>query len=254
MTGKTLVYTAICGDYDRLKPQAAQSIDCDWVCFTDAPTAPVGDWQISHIHGGSALSSRTKSRYLKIQNHELFPGGWSDLGGEFGHVHYEHTVWIDGSMQIMDSTFIEEVLASIGSSGWSIFRHPVRNCVYEEAACAGNMIKYQGQPMRQQAAAYRRIGYPAHNGLYACGVIARSSRAHQLASINALWWRESLKWSELDQISIPVVLWRLGLQVDIIPARLWHKLGLDVAHRMWEYELQTGLQEQIDPGREGRYE
>ncbi len=32
---RVCIYTAICGDYDKLKPQPNQTVECDFLCFTD---------------------------------------------------------------------------------------------------------------------------------------------------------------------------------------------------------------------------
>lgn len=238
MTGKVLVYTAICGGYDSLKPQVHQTVNCDWVCFTDGHLQGQLGWQISSMSGGDGMTARMRSRWPKIQNHILFPGGWNDMGNNLGTEHYDYTVWIDGSMQITEPAFIESVIESIGPSGWSMFCHPWRGCTYAEVECAADMVKYRNQSMREQAAEYRRIGFPENQGLYACGVIARKSSALHLAAVGDLWWRECLNWSELDQVALPVVLWRLGVNVDEIPRQLWGGLSLQVSHRAWEYDIQ----------------
>jgi hypothetical protein len=102
-----------------------------------------------------------------------------------------------------------------------MFPHPERGCIYDEVVQSATMRKYQAQPIHEQAASYRTEGYPAQNGLMACGLIARRARA-DLGGINEMWWRENLRWSYQDQLSLPVVLWRMGRGFDRIEKNLWH--------------------------------
>jgi hypothetical protein len=238
--GRVCVYTAIYGGYDRLKAQPEQTIKSDWLCFSDMGMDTVGEWQVVTFANpsGGLTKPRIQAKYFKIMSHHVFPGGWFDMATPDFHnnVHYDHLVWIDGSVQIYRPDFLELMLSSIGESGWALFKHPIRDCIYDEAEESALMVKYQADPILEQAALYRRIGYPAHNGLWCGGLIARRTDAHHLAAFNELWWRENTTRSSQDQISLPVVLWRLGLSVDAVPASLHNDyFGFDVGHRMEEY-------------------
>lgn len=233
------VYTAICGGYDRLKAQPQQTVECDWICFSDTPIAPVGQWHVVPVAfaPGNTTSTRLRAKYFKIQSHQLFPGGWLDAGSQsFGTNHYDYLIWIDASVQLVRADFVEMMIANIGTSGWAMFKHPWRNCIYDEALESAPMLKYQGQQIIEQADAYKRAGFPANQGLWCGGLIARKTDAHHLAAINELWWRENLRWSYQDQISLPIVLWRLGLSVDTVNVPFHNDYyGFDVAHRMHEW-------------------
>ena len=244
--GRVCVYTAICGGYDRLKAQPAQSIDCDWLCFTDTPTEQVSNWRIANISypPDESSSSRMRAKHFKVLSHQVFPGGWFDIeSGVFGSTHYDHIIWIDGSVQILRPDLVELMLSSIGDAGWAMFSHPQRNCVYAEAEESAPMVKYRGMKIVEQAAAYRRVGYPVGRGLWSGGLIARRTDAHHLAAINDLWWRENMQWTIQDQISLPVVMWRLGLAVNTVPVPFVNDyFGLDAGHRMGEYQKTTSPQ------------
>lgn len=234
------VYTSIVGNYDRLKPQPKQTVDCDWICFTDEQLAPIGEWQVITVLFPSVpASARARAKHIKVLSHQLFPGGFFDeSGARFAEArHYDYLIWIDGSVQLLRPDFVEMMISSIGKSGWALFRHPWRDCIYDEARESADMVKYQQQPIMEQAEFYRKSGFPSHYGLWCGGLIARRTDAHHLTAINELWWRETMRWTCQDQVSLPVVLWRLGLEVDTVPVPFHNDyFGLDVAHRMSEWE------------------
>ena len=198
MTMRVCIYTAICGDCDDLKPQPGQTINTDFVCFTDARKLPrVPPWTVIQSRRRMDLHPRMRAKYFKIQSHRVFPGGWPDsieappLNQE--HSPYDYLIWIDGSGQIRDANFVDRVISRVGSSGWAMFNHPNRECIYDEAVFSMTMQKYHKLPIREQVESYRAEGYPAGNGLMACTLIARDARRVDLNGINESWWQENLR-------------------------------------------------------------
>jgi hypothetical protein len=130
---------------------------------------------------------------------------------------YGTTIWVDGSHLITNPLFAQEAIESMGDSGMALYRHPWRDCIYEEAEASVGMRKYQDQPIRAQAAAYRAEGHPEHWGLWACGTLVRRNTPG-IRQMDDMWWAEIQKWSYQDQISLPVVLRRM----DFRPAEFQH--------------------------------
>jgi hypothetical protein len=58
------------------------------------------------------------------------------------------------------------------------------------------------------------------NGLFACGVIARSHTA-ALADFGSECLAENMRWSIQDQLSFPFLLWKRGVSVGIFKEHLW---------------------------------
>lgn len=227
---RTCVYTAICGGYDTLKPIPEQDVACDYICFSDDPglTNP-GPWKILPAVCEDQRHPRMRARVFKTLHHRLFKRG--RLRGRIFGPRYAHTVWIDGSIQVKSASFVREFVQHIGASGWSMFVHPDRDCIYPEAEFSMTMPKYRDQPIAGQVAAYRAEGYPADNGLMATGLIARSTMA-DLNAIEKMWWNENLRWSYQDQLSLPVVLWRLRRSYDPVQKNLWSNEWFDwIPHR-----------------------
>jgi hypothetical protein len=221
------VYTAVYGGHDNLKNQPEQTVDCDFICFTDrVGTAHDQGWNVIRAKRREA-HPRMRAKFFKVLSHRVFPHGrlaWrhDPVGALLGRrTRYDALVWIDGSIQIRSPRFVEEFVGRIGGTGWAMFRHPDRDCVYHELGASLPMPKYRGLPLERQVASYRVEGYPARRGLMACTVIARRADDPRLARINEAWWRENVRWTYQDQLSLPVVLWRQGLSYDPVEMNLW---------------------------------
>jgi hypothetical protein len=209
---------------------------CDYICFTDDQAlANPGNWKIIHAPRLPEEHPRMSAKFFKILNHRIFQRGRLSYARSFFQKlfapRYDYTVWIDGSIQVKSAQFVREFVQQVGPSGWSMFVHPDRNCIYPEAEFSRTMAKYQSQPIVAQIEAYRAEGYPAGNGLIAPGLTARST-AVDLSAIEEMWWQENLRRSYQDQLSLPVVLWRLRRSYDPVRKNLWSNEWFDwIPHR-----------------------
>lgn len=227
---RVCIYTAIYGGYDDLKEVPRQSLDCDCLCFTDEPGlgANAHGWQVKLMSSRltAGMHPRMQAKYPRILNQDFFaPPPRNLMGRVLQHArrlaHYDYTIWIDGGIRILSPTFAEEMIGHIGKYGWAMFVHPVRDCIYAECEACWYFPKYADQPLREQVEFYRAQGYPAHNGLMATGLIARDMRDTRLHKINRDWWRENVRWSYQDQLSLPYVLWSNGYWYDEVRLNLW---------------------------------
>ena len=87
------------------------------------------------------------------------------------------------------------------------------------------MPKYAGMSLRAQVDAYLTEGMP-DNMLWAGGVIARRHdddgvMVHPNILLGLKWYHECRRWSPQDQISLPYVLWKLGIEPAIIPGNIY---------------------------------
>ncbi|HVQ38571.1 MAG TPA: glycosyltransferase domain-containing protein [Pyrinomonadaceae bacterium] len=226
---RVAIYTAIYGGYDNLKAQPAQTLDCDFICFTDdAQLTPVSPWRVVHScpEETADLHPRLQSRYPKQMAHRFFRGRSRRKDGRlFEDLRrsptYDYCIWIDASAQILKNDFAEFLISHVGQFGIAMLRHPDRDCIFDEVLACINLRNLKGLPLSEQVEHYRRQGYPEHNGLFAGGLIVRDLQAGRLKSINSQWWKENLRWSSRDQLSLPYLLWKNGYGIDEIPLNLW---------------------------------
>lgn len=230
---RVCIYTAIAGGYDILKKPAVQVMPTDFYCFTDGVSAGLGiknrfleitrnspklgwgKWDILVDSTIKECNSRMWAKWYKLHPHKLFP---SSLCQNY----YDYTIWVDGSAEINSPNFSELVVNSIKSCDRACYKHPVRDCIYEECVESVKMLKYKSQPLKDQVDFYKSCGYPVRNGLMACGVIGRRSSSKQNIVIDEKWWLEINKWSIQDQLSLPYILWSENASCDIIPGELYN--------------------------------
>lgn len=233
---KVCIYTAIYGGYEILLAQPEQTIDCDFVCFTDDPDMSGEGWRVIHKAGEPSLSPRIQAQLPKLMPHDVFataasansiPEHTPDL------TRYDYTIWIDANAVIKGETFAEEMLGYLGRYGIAMFEHPYRDCIYDEVEVCLNIPKYQVTPLGKQAARYRSEGYPERRGLLACGVIVRDMRREEVRRVDEAWWGANLPWSTNDQVSLPYVLWKNNYGCDVIRHYLWnnHLVRWEPHHR-----------------------
>ena len=100
-----------------------------------------------------------------------------------------------------------------------LFRHPWRDCIYDEAQVlvdAGIDVPAVTAQMRL----YRRLGHPAHAGLHATTAMLRDHRSTLLAPVMREWHLQTVRHSFRDQLSLPVVTRLLGLDPAHFPGEL----------------------------------
>lgn len=207
------VYTAVYGGYDALIDPVEQDIAVDWVCFTDDPTLRSRTWRVV-VTDPPADTPRLASKWAKTVPHLALPD-------------HRWTVWVDANMAADSPSFAREALSYVGDSGIAVFRHPHRDCIYDEAHACLRLPRCRDLPVLEQVESYRRQGHPARAGLYACGTIARDRDAAPVAAMGEAWFDECRRWTPRDQLSFPVVARRFDVRPTLFPHHLHRHTGLD---------------------------
>jgi hypothetical protein len=203
---RVAIFTAICGGHDRPKPTRALP-GADWHLWTDRPTGATHGWT-EHLFRPRYQSPRLSAKWVRLNPELLLPD-------------YDLTVWIDASITVVDPAFASLFEPGFAADGFSLFRHPDRDNIYDECAASEPMGKYAGEPMREQCEHYRAGGLPSGHGLWATGVLIRNNRSERLRAMNLDWMNENVRWSCQDQLSLPWVLWKHRIVPTPIPFSLW---------------------------------
>jgi hypothetical protein len=216
----TAVITGIYGTIDWPKPDPIlQSVDCDYFMVTDNEYLRVPGWEMVY--------DPPDGRHPRMQAKKPKLSPWKFLLGD------PPWIWIDGSMEIASSHFVEEALEASFAFGNPLaqWAHPDRICIYPEADLSATLAKYDNTPVLEQADHYARIGHPKDWGLWATGLIVYNRPLPYLAD---LWWAEMNQWGYQDQISQPVALRAAGLRPVNLPHDLrvnpWIRLHSHLTH------------------------
>lgn len=216
----TVIYTAITRNYDHLKEQPLKP-GVDFVAFLESPVVSK-TWQYRAVHNEFSDSNRN-AKIHKILSHRYFPDKL-------------YSLWIDGSVTL-DFPFSLERLIEIylTDCDLAVFKHPERNCIYQEANVCIQRRLDDPDVIRQQIQRYTREGYPSNVGLVEATVLLRR-HTEKVIEFNEAWWEEICKGSKRDQISFNYVARKLNLKYRYFPGNLRQKNYLFVRDAHAKYK------------------
>lgn len=205
---KIVIFTCITGNYDKPKEPLMKLKNVDYILFTDLEIENhkiINGWVCRSIP--SRLLKMTNieiNRYIKMHPFEFFKE------------QYDFSIYIDGNVQIVSdvSTFTEMVDANLGIAAHT---HRFRNCIYSEGKICELKGKGNIERMRKQLESYKTNLFPKHYGLIECTVMVTQLNNDVAKSIYKQWWYEFNKYKSMrDQLSLPYVLWKNGIQVSAV--------------------------------------
>lgn len=197
-----LAYSAIYGGYDQLTPHPDHPAVDLWVCFTDDPNLTCDGW-VTVVEPARFPHPRLSAKWRKAHPPDA-----------------DRSLWIDGSMRLQGPGLVDAMLDALESGDWALWQHPDRTSIIDEAAVSMTMEKYFGLPVMQQARHYcDQWGWP-DDELWASTTMARR-HTPQVLQAGAAWFAENEHWTYQDQISLPPVLHRYGINPIGLPYSLW---------------------------------
>lgn len=196
---RVAVYTAVTGTYDEpLIPQ--EKIEgFDYICFTDNPFLKSDFWDIRPIED-EGLNATQTARMYKILAHKYL----SD---------YDYSLWIDTNIEIIGD--IREFINKYSHTNKLLaFRHPQRDCIYEEADECIRLKKDDMDNIIPQINRYRQEHYPEHNGLISSGILFREHNNPDVIKLMEDWFSQILSGSYRDQLSFNYVCYKNNFTYD----------------------------------------
>lgn len=201
---KIVVYTCILGGYDQLKEPLLEFDNVEYICFTDdaakISTADQTKWAIRQIPESISgkYDNTLSNRYIKMHPKELFQDA-------------DYAIYVDGNIGIQ--SFLGSYLAKTDvRTGVAIFSHSQRQCAYAEAQVCISRRKGNREAIGHQMERYDKSGFPRDYGLYECTIIASDLQNPLSIEIMDEWWKEFLSSKSFrDQLSLPYVMWRSGM-------------------------------------------
>jgi hypothetical protein len=205
---RRVVYTCLFGYsepfndfvYDR------HGID-EFICFTDDPSLKSDFWRITLVNDRMLDAPRASKRIKHLPHRYL-----SD---------FDESLYLDNTVHLNErpSSLFDAFLRPTGSP-LVLFRHPDRQCVYDEADEVVRLRYDEPARIRRQMRIYETRGYPRARGLSTAPFLLRRHRDPVLVEVMENWFEQILLHSLRDQLSLDVVMWLRNFTPDYIPDQL----------------------------------
>ncbi len=201
-------YTALYGDRDiRLNPGWAE-LGVPLVYFSDREMAAPANATWRRCPALYPDSNRS-AKFFKLMPHLCIAD-------------FQSSVWFDANIvpkidHVRQWIEKREVFAK-----FALFGHPERSCVFEEGKTCAELGRDDSQVIERQMEHYREQGVKPGTGLYAGGFLFRRHLDAMVMRMNCEWWSEVGQFSKRDQLSLPVILQRTGIQPQVIPGSYWN--------------------------------
>ena len=189
-----IVYTAILGQCDSLKPAPTGADQC--VCFVDDPKAypdPMG-WELrKYLYTFEKSDPRREAWHLRCVPHLLF-------------LNYSRVIWIDASFTL---TNLPALLRDSGDAWIAALPHHSRSSCFEEAREIVKVGQAPAKHVDPQMAQYRRERFHPQ-ALHISCVIVRD-RSERAAAFGEHWDQEITKHpGDNTQLSLDYCVWKQG--------------------------------------------
>lgn len=114
----------------------------------------------------------------------------------------EFIVWIDGNLELTADP--HELVKLMGDKDFAFFKHPGRDCLYDEATACVEYGKADPRDLAEQIKAYAKDEFPVGDGLWemTCFVRRNTPEANKVFEH---WWADICRYTNRDQISFPKI-------------------------------------------------
>jgi hypothetical protein len=209
----TVVYTALLGESDTLKPAPSGADRC--VCVTDHPRREVAarGW-VTEPWSVTAQGPRRDAWMIRCRPDAIAPGA-------------DVTVWIDASFTVLD---LPALLRDAGDAALTGMRHPERSSCYEEGEALLALGAVEAVALADQLDGYRREGF-APSSLTTAGILARRWTP-AVQAFNALWESEIHRQAgDLPQVTLDYCAWKVGLPIQYLSGTYLSNPYVRYAHK-----------------------
>lgn len=241
---KVCYITAIYGNYEQTcKKFSKQTIDSDFICFTDNEYIQNNGWIIDTTPYHELNNSLDNGEYHNsIKNNKHTFNIAKYYKQSFNHIpslkDYDIIIWLDGTIEIIDentSKYISLLLDQHKIIGWN---HEHRNGIIKKEVDASNMERYTStfwnnqpqhyQDIYKQYEQYTNEGYndnyfksqnhpSQHYGVWITCFVAFSNKDPDIERFLNEWYLQTLKYTTQDQISFPYVCWKTKINPYTLP-------------------------------------
>jgi hypothetical protein len=203
---RRVVYTCLFGHSEEFNDFSFDDEGIDFICFTDDPHLNSSNWEIRFVEN-KLLDSARLSKGFKHLPHCCLP-------------EYDQSLYIDNTIQLLREPSRIFPLLDETQHSLVMFKHPWRDCVYDEAEEVISLSFDEPNRVRLQMRFYESLGYPSHNGLNKTFFLLRDHRDADLRKVNETWHTQVLCHSKRDQLSWNVCAWARDFRFISLPIDL----------------------------------
>ena len=242
---KICFITAIYGKYEKsCKPFVKQTIDTDFICFTDDENIISNGWIIDttpyHIINKSKLDNDTYINSFCNNKHTFNIAKYYKQS--FSNIpilqKYDIVVWLDGTIQIIYDKTSEYIIQNIYKEKIIGWHHEMRNGILSKEVQDSKYYRYsstfwngQSQPIQdvdKQYECYLKDGYTdnyfkninshtPHFGVWITCFVAFLHKDKSVQEFLDLWYLQTLKHTTQDQIGFSYVCQKTNMLPFTLP-------------------------------------
>lgn len=124
----------------------------------------------------------------------------------------DFSIYIDGNRKLLISP--EEIVKRyMDGYDVAIFKHALRDCIYDEAIEVAKLKLDDPELIIEQAKYYEDHHYAKHKGLNEAGFIVRRHNK-RVEAMNEAWWADYCRFSRRDQLSLMPAIDKSGVVVN----------------------------------------
>lgn len=187
------VYTAIYWDKDYLRLQPKQTMNTRFVCFTDNPDIEYEKWARQQREIIVDAPYKHLHPRMQAKRYRMHPSKYFDT---------PIVIRMDWVSKLLRNDSVEKFVSELEEDTDILcFKHPERDCIYDEADFSFSMEKYLWQPWQSQAAHYKTEWFPEHYWLTWTWLLVSRIHNSKIKSFFEKRRHECLLRSYQDQIS-----------------------------------------------------
>jgi hypothetical protein len=191
---RRVLFSVCLGGYDNPPPlRKPKGIEC--LMFTDDPKLHCEGW--TKVVVPATDDPVLESRKIKLCPHRYFDA--------------DVYIYMDASHTVKDD--LNTLVKMAFKGGFTAFRHPARNCAYEEVEAIIRNNRAPKADVRRHIAAYEAEGLPRGSGLFLNGFFIRDNSFNDFCEH---WLKEVETHSRRDQLSLAYLVWKYKPQLTVV--------------------------------------
>ena len=136
---------------------------------------------------------------------------------------YDYIIWHDCTSFVKQDPNII-ISKYLTHSDFAFFKHPVRNCIYDELKIVGSEPIDSIENLTNYKFFLKQIGYKEQSGLFEATAYVMKVTKNSVACMFS-WWELICRFSSRDQLSLPIALSYHNIKPSILPGSGQHYGG-----------------------------